>query len=69
MNLDEIIADSRERIDRLRKQFPDPEDFDHHIVKAVERSLEGYDYHPQQIALVMGAIFGEKYAKPKHRYH
>jgi hypothetical protein len=50
-SLDELVADSRARIERLREAYGSPEDFDHFIGAVIETALAGYAPHAKRFTL------------------
>jgi hypothetical protein len=59
-SLDYIVRDSRSRLDRIRKLFPDPQDFEHYAKRAVRETLEAKGFNRKTINETMYAVFGEK---------
>lgn len=57
-NLDFIIAESRGLVANLRRNFPDPQDFDHQVKRIIRDMLKEYKYSPRTIEVTMRAIFG-----------
>ena len=56
---DALVKDSRVRIKRLRKQFPDPEDFQRKVCLVLRVCLEEQGCSPKAVAFTMAAIFGK----------
>lgn len=58
-SLDGIIIDSRSRMERVRKLFPNPADFEHYVKRAVRSALEEKGFDEKTIKFTMKATFGE----------
>jgi hypothetical protein len=56
-SMDELVRDTRARIERMRRQLGNPEDFDHQIRGQLIHFLAGYDR--KTVAFTMRAIFGD----------
>lgn len=53
-SLDELMRDSRDKIARLRRQYGNPADFDHHIRQQLEAFLtEGHGYDKTTVRFVL----------------
>lgn len=57
--LDEYVRDSRDHVRALRRDFPNPADFDMHVRGTVEDSLKKQGLPGPVLVFVMRAIFGE----------
>jgi hypothetical protein len=57
-SLDELVRDSRARIETLRKVYGNREDFDFYIRRVIGESLE--DRPPKVRAYVLTAMFGKE---------
>jgi hypothetical protein len=58
-SLDGIVIDSRSRLERVRKLFPNPADFDHYAKRAVRMALEEKGFTEKTIQFTLRATFGE----------
>lgn len=65
-SLDELVADSRARVERLREAYGSPADFDHYIGTVLEAALAGH--HPQIRDITLRYLgLGENHARESHR--
>ena len=55
---DQLIAESREIVQRLRKQFPDPVDFEHTIKEVIVSVLRKDGATEKAIKTTIKAVFG-----------
>lgn len=59
-SIDALTRDSRERVERLRKLYGNPEDFEHVIRGNLQAMLTDAGYGRATIKLTMQAIFGDE---------
>lgn len=50
-SLDELVADSRRLLEKVRADYGNPADFDHHIGVVIEEALKGFDAKTRALTL------------------
>ena len=58
-SLNALVADSIVRVERIRKQYNNPEDFDHVVRRMLRELLTDMGYDKSTVKFTMRAIFGD----------
>ena len=60
-SMDELVRDSRDQIEALRRVYGNREDFDHFVMRAIDEHLAASGQTPKVRAFVLKAMFRKEH--------